>query len=175
MARDRKWSSRARRDFREREDYRKRRGEEDRYKKRDGDETNDRGRKDYRQDNESATERARDAVEDRREERGWYDEIEDRLRNGDENTDYDGLYNELRERYEWYEEELDRFDADYDDLMREVDKLRNDNRRYFMRGSARDYDKPGISAIEKEQNEDIREDGEDLSFDDLWKKAKKGD
>ena len=35
-ARSRKWSSRARRDFDEREDYRKKEGEEDRYEKRDG-------------------------------------------------------------------------------------------------------------------------------------------
>ena len=34
-ARSRKWSSRARRDFDEREDYRKKEGEEDRYEKRD--------------------------------------------------------------------------------------------------------------------------------------------
>lgn len=173
-AKSREWSRRARRDFDEREDYRRRRGEEDRYEKKDDDETDNRGRRDERQDNESPTRREEDARRDRREERGWYDDIEDQLRNGDENTDYDGLYKQLRERYEWYEEELDRYDADYDDLMAEVDKLRNDNRRYMMRGSRRD-DRPGRDEIEREQDEDIRDDGKEMSFDDLWKKAKKED
>lgn len=140
-ARSREWSRRARRDFDEREDYRRRNDE--------------------------------DAREDRREERGWYDKIEDQLRNGTDETDYDGLYQQLRERFEWYEEELDRYDADYDDLMAEVDKLRNDNRRYRMRGS-RD-DRPGKEEMEREQKEDIKDDGKELSFDDLWKKAEKED
>ena len=80
---------------------------------------------------------------------------------------------QLREKFEWYEEELDRYDSDYDDLMAEVDKLRNDNRRYRMRGS-RD-DRPGKEEMEREQKEDIKDDGEELSFDDLWKKAEKED
>lgn len=169
-ARSREWSRRARRDFDEREDYRRRNDEEDRYRRKDDDETDRRGRRDERQDNER---RSEDAREDRREERGWYDKIEDQLRNGTDETDYDGLYQQLREKYEWYEEELDRYDADYDDLMAEVDKLRNDNRRYRMRGS-RD-DRPGKEEMEREQNEDIKDDGKELSFDDLWKKAEKED
>ena len=159
-ARSREWSRRARGDFDEREDYRKSNDEEDRYRRKDGD----------RQDNER---RSEDAREDRREERGWYDKIEDQLRNGTDETDYDGLYQQLREKYEWYEEELDRYDADYDDLLAEVDKLRNDNRRYRMRGS-RD-DRPGKEEMEREQKEDIKDDGKELSFDDLWKKAEKED
>ncbi|UWG68361.1 MAG: scaffolding protein [Bacteriophage sp.] len=153
--RSREWSRRARRDFDEREDYRRRNDEEDRYRRKDDDE------------------RSEDAREDRREERGWYDKIEEQLRNGTDETDYDGLYQQLRERFEWYEEELDRYDADYDDLMAEVDKLRNDNRRYRMRGS-RD-DRPGKEEMEREQKEDIKDDGKELSFDDLWKKAEKED
>lgn len=159
-ARSREWSRRARRDFDEREDYQKRKDEEDRYRREYGDQ----------QDNEK---RSEDAREDRREERGWYDTIEDQLRNGTDETDYDGLYQQLREKYEWYEEELDRYDADYDDLVAEVDKLRNDNRRYRMRGS-RD-DQPGKEEMEREQKEDIKDDGKELSFDDLWKKAEKED
>ena len=155
-ARSREWSRRARRDFDEREDYRRRNDEEDRYRRKDDDER-----------------RSEDAREDRREERGWYDKIEDQLRNGTDETDYDGLYQQLREKYEWYEEELDRYDADYDDLLAEVDKLRNDNRRYRMRGS-RD-DRPGKEEMEREQKEDIKDDGKELSFDDLWKKAEKED
>lgn len=155
-ARSREWSRRARRDFDEREDYRRRNDEEDRYRRKDDDEK-----------------RSEDAREDRREERGWYDKIEDQLRNGTDETDYDGLYQQLRERFEWYEEELDRYDADYDDLMAEVAKLRNDNRRYRMRGS-RD-DRPGKEEMEREQKEDIKDDGKELSFDDLWKKAEKED
>ena len=173
-ARSRRWSSRARRDFDEREDYRKRRDEEDRYKKKDDDETEDGGRKDERQDNDTPERREEDARRDRREERGWFDDIVDQFRNGDESIDYDGLFKQLRERYEWYEEELDRYDADYDDLMAEVDRLRNDNRRYFMREGRRD-DKPSEELIKKEQNKDIRDDGKEMSFDDLWKKAKKED
>nr|UVY03789.1 MAG: hypothetical protein [Bacteriophage sp.] len=169
-ARSREWSRRARRDFDEREDYRRRNDEEDRYRRKDDDETDRKGRRDERQDNER---RSEDAREDRREERGWYDKIEDQLRNGTDETDYDGLYQQLRERFEWYEEELDRYDADYDDLMAEVDKLRNDNRRYRMRGS-RD-DRPGKEEMEREQKEDIKDDGKELSFDDLWKKAEKED
>lgn len=165
-ARSRSWSSRVRRDFDEREDYRRRRGEEDRYEKKDDDETERKGRKD-----ENPERRESDARRDRREERGWFDDIEDRLRNGDENTDYDGLFKQLRERYDWYEEELDRYDANYDDLMAEVDRLRNDNRRYFMREGRRD-DRPSEDTIRKEQNEDIRDDGKEMTFDDLWKKAK---
>lgn len=159
-ARSREWSRRARRDFDEREDYRKRNDEEDRYRRKDDDP----------QDNKK---RSEDAREDRREERGWYDDIEDQLRNGTDETDYDGLYQQLREKFEWYEEELDRYDADYDDLMAEVDKLRNDNKRYRMRGS-RD-DRPGKEEMEREQKEDIKDDGKELSFDDLWKKAEKED
>lgn len=159
-ARSREWSRRARRDFDEREDYRKRNDEEDRYRRKDDDP----------QDNEK---RSEDAREDRREERGWYDDIEDQLRNGTDETDYDGLYQQLREKFEWYEEELDRYDADYDDLMAEVDKLRNDNKRYRMRGS-RD-DRPEKEEMEREQKEDIKDDGKELSFDDLWKKAEKED
>lgn len=155
-ARSREWSRRARRDFDEREDYRRRNDEEDRYRRKDDDER-----------------RSEDAREDRREERSWYDKIEDQLRNGTDETDYDGLYQQLREKFEWYEEELDRYDSDYDDLMAEVDKLRNDNRRYRMRGS-RD-DRPGKEEMEREQKEDIKDDGEELSFDDLWKKAEKED
>lgn len=155
-ARSREWSRRARRDFDEREDYRRRNDEEDRYRRKDDDEK-----------------RSEDAREDRREERGWYDDIEDQLRNGTDETDYDGLYQQLREKFEWYEEELDRYDADYDDLMAEVDKLRNDNKRYRMRGS-RD-DRPGKEEMEREQKEDIKDDGKELSFDDLWKKAEKED
>lgn len=155
-ARSREWSRRARRDFDEREDYRRRNDEEDRYRRKDDDEK-----------------RSEDAREDRREERGWYDKIEDQLRNGTDETDYDGLYQQLRERFEWYEEELDRYDADYDDLMAEVAKLRNDNRRYRMRGS-RD-DRPGKEEMEREQKEDIKDDGKELSFDDLWKKTEKED
>ena len=153
-ARSRAWSSRARRDFDEREDYRKRRGEEDRYERKDSDDT-ERGRRDERQNNESPG--------------GWYDDIERQFREGDENTDYDGLYKQLRERFEWYEEELDRYDADYDELIGEVDRLRNDNRRYMMRGTARRD--PGKDTAIEEQDEDIKEDGKELSFDDLWKKA----
>lgn len=155
-ARSREWSRRARRDFDEREDYRRRNDEEDRYRRKDDDEK-----------------RSEDAREDRREERGWYDKIEDQLRNGTDETDYDGLYQQLRERFEWYEEELDRYDADYDDLMAEVAKLRNDNRRYRVRGS-RD-DRPGKEEMEREQKEDIKDDGKELSFDDLWKKTEKED
>ena len=99
-ARSREWSRRARRDFDEREDYRRRNDEEDRYRRKDDDETDRRGRRDERQDNER---RSEDAREDRREERGWYDKIEDQLRNGTDETDYDGLYQQLREKYEWYE------------------------------------------------------------------------
>lgn len=161
-ARSREWSRRARRDFDERE--------EDRYRRKDDDETDQRGRRDERQNDER---RSEDAREDRREERSWYDKIEDQLRNGTDETDYDGLYQQLREKFEWYEEELDRYDSDYDDLMAEVDKLRNDNRRYRMRGS-RD-DRPGKEEMEREQKEDIKDDGEELSFDDLWKKAEKED
>lgn len=167
-ARSRAWSSRARRDFDEREDYRKRRGEEDRYERKDSDDT-ERGRRDERQNNESPERREEDARRDRREERGWYDDIERQFREGDENTDYDGLYKQLRERFEWYEEELDRYDADYDELIGEVDRLRNDNRRYMMRGTARRD--PGKDTAIEEQDEDIKEDGKELSFDDLWKKA----
>lgn len=170
-ARSRSWSSRVRRDFDEREDYRRRRGEEDRHEKKDDDETERKRRKDERQDNENPERREYDARRDRREERGWFDDIEDRLRNGDENTDYDGLFKQLRERYDWYEEELDRYDANYDDLMAEVDRLRNDNRRYFMREGRRD-DRTSEDTIRKEQNEDIRDDGKEMTFDDLWKKAK---
>lgn len=155
-ARSREWSRRARRDFDEREDYWKRNDEEDRYRRKDDDEK-----------------RSENAREDRREERGWYDDIEDQLRNGTDETDYDGLYQQLREKFEWYEEELDRYDADYDDLMAEVDKLRNDNKRYRMRAS-RD-DRPGKEEMEREQKEDIKDDGKELSFDDLWKKAEKED
>lgn len=169
-ARSREWSRRARRDFDEREDYRRRNDEEDRYRRKDDDETDQRGRRDERQNDER---RSEDAREDRREERSWYDKIEDQLRNGTDETDYDGLYQQLREKFEWYEEELDRYDSDYDDLMAEVDKLRNDNRRYRMRGS-RD-DRPGKEEMEREQKEDIKDDGEELSFDDLWKKAEKED
>lgn len=159
-ARSREWSRRVRRDFDEREDYRKRNDEEDRYRRKD----------DERQGNEK---RSEDAREDRLEERGWYDKIEDQLRNGTDETDYDGLYQQLREKYEWYEEELDRYDADYDDLMAEVDKLRNDNRRYRMRGSK--DDRPGKEEMEREQKGDIKDDGKELSFDDLWKKTEKED
>lgn len=169
-ARSREWSRRARRDFDEREDYRRRNDEEDRYRRKDDDETDQRGRRDERQNDER---RSEDAREDRREERSWYDKIEDQLRNGTDETDYDGLYQQLREKFEWYEEELDRYDSDYDDLIAEVDKLRNDNRRYRMRGS-RD-DRPGKEEMEREQKEDIKDDGEELSFDDLWKKAEKED
>ena len=168
--RSREWSRRARRDFDEREEYRRRNDEEGRYRRKDDDETDRRGRRDERQDNEKRSEDARDG---RREERSWYDDIEDQLRNGTDETDYDGLYQQLREKFEWYEEELDLYDADYDDLMAEVDKLRNDNKRYRMRGS-RD-DRPGKEEIERKQKEDINDDGKELSVDDLWKKSEKED
>lgn len=175
-ARSRSWSSRARRDFDERENYSKRRDEEDCYKKKDYDETEDRGRKDERQDNDTPERREEDARRERREERGWFDDIEHQFRNGDESTDYDRLFKQLRERYEWYEEELDRYDADYNNLMAEVDKLRIDNRRYFMREGRRDDSLlPSEELIKKEQDKDIRDDGKEMSFDDLWKKAKKED
>lgn len=159
MARRGGWSPRARRDFDEREEYRNRNDEEDRYKKKDEVE-------------ESEGRRAENAIKDRREERGWYDDIESKLRNPDDNTDYDGLYSQLRERYEWYEEELDRYDADYDNLMAEVERLRRENTRYFMRASQQRNDPyKNEDTPTGEQDEDIRDDGEPKSFDELWKKA----
>lgn len=156
------WSTRARRDFEELEDYRRRNDEKDRYEKRDEREETDEGEGRGRED----------AMRDRREERGWYDDIERQLRNPDDNTDYDGLYNQLRERYEWYEEELDRYDADYDNLMAEVDRLRRENTRYFMRAAQQRNDPyPNEDRPDKEQDEDIRDDGEPKTFDELWKKA----
>lgn len=162
MAR-RSWSSRARRDFREREEYRKSRDEEDRYKKKSP----------YSEDNsDSADKRRRDAREDRVEERG-YEEDEYRLdseerenllmqiRNAGPDDDVDDYIDRLRREYDYYERELDRYDADYDDLMVQVDDLRRDNARYMMREGR---------TIKEQQSEDIKEDGDPKTFDELFRK-----
>lgn len=159
------WSRRARRDFDERREYRRERGEEDRYVKR-GDSTRD--------DKRSPRELEEDAREDRREERGYredewseddFDNYLMQIRNASPDDNVDDAISRLRERYDYYERELDRYDADYDDLMAEVDRLRRDNRRYMMRESA----KREGDALENQQRTDIIEDGEPKDFDDLWK------
>lgn len=165
MAR-RTWSPRARRDFREREEYRKSRGEKDRYEKRDDDREDDR-----RDEVEDSDERRRDAREDRMEERGFAeneyrldaDERENllmQIRNASPDDDVDEYLDRLRREYDYYERELDRYDADYDDLMAQIDDLRRDNARYMMREGRE---------IKKQQTDDIKEDGEPKTFDELFK------
>lgn len=188
------WSKRAREDFDERKEYRKERGEKDRYEKKDEppgerddlrssdrkeDKSSDNSdrepdREERRDDNRSPRELEEAAKEDRREERGYYedewkeDDFEyylSQIRNASPDDNVDDAIKRLRERYDYYERELDRYDADYDDLMAEVERLRKDNRRYMMRDSVR---REGREA-ERMQDQDIKQDGEPQTFDDLWK------
>ena len=190
----RTWSSRARRDFTEREDYRKREGEEDRYKKRDSDrgvekrreddreerrdDRRETRREDERDDSRSDERRERDAREDRRDERGfWWDLDDDKveagdvinsltnIRNAGPEEDVEDELEGLRRRYDYYEAELDRYDADYDELMNRYKRLADDNRRYMMR-DARDEGRE----VDRTQDVDIKDDGEIMDYDDLWKK-----
>lgn len=175
VARSRSWSSRARRDFDEREDYRKRKDEKDRYEsddRKDGRETRDR---EERSDRRSDRELERDAREDRMEERGYYHDEErlspeDReallmeIRNANPDDDVNEKLDRLRREYDYYERELDRYDADYDDLIAEMNRLKEDNRRYMMRDARKDLD-----TTEERQDKDIRQDNDaEKSFDDLW-------
>lgn len=155
------WSKRAREDFDERKEYRKERGEEDRYKKKDDEREEDR------------EETAEDAREDRRDERGYEwgeDDLEAdlmQLRNASPDENVDEALDRLRARYNWYEEQYDRLDRGYAEMYDEVDKLRRENRRYMMRdsyGEARRAER----AIKESQNKDIVEDGEIQSIDELW-------
>lgn len=179
----RTWSSRARRDFREREEYRKRNDEEDRYKKRDSGRREERrtdreSERDERDREERSDERReRDAREDRREERGYWWDLDDdevdagdvknsliNIRNAGPDDDVDRELDALTRRYDYYEAELDKYDADYDELMRRYDKLLEDNRRYMMRDTGDEG-----RELKRQQDKDIREDGEPKTFDDLWK------
>lgn len=155
----RTWSARARRDFREREDYRKRNDEKDRYEKRDSD------RRDYRRDDED---RERDARRDRREERGFYDDYtrEDyeadliALRDSAPDSDSGEILDRLRARYDWYEQELDKYDADYDDLMKRWDRLSRRDQDNVLRET---------SKVKDAQMEDIKNDNKLKTFDEMWK------
>lgn len=153
----RTWSSRARRDFREREEYRKRNDEKDRYEKRD-----------------SRDDRSEDAREDRREERGYwdsYDEYENTLmniRNAGPDDSVDDQLDRMRESYRYIESELDRYDADYDYLMERYRRLADDNTKRMMRDAVDDAYEEG-EVVDRQQNKDIKQDGEDLSYEDLWK------
>ena len=102
-ARSRSWSSRARRDFDEREDYRKRKDD-----KKDGRETRDR---EERNDRRSDRELERDAREDRMEERGYYHD-EERL----SPEDREALLMEIRNANpdDDVNEKLDRLRREYD-------------------------------------------------------------
>lgn len=178
----RSWSARARRDFREREEYRKERGEEDRYKKRDsGNDYEDRD--DVRRgDGGEVPERSeedveRDAREDRREERGYeYDDerlprdvreamLMD-LRNASPDDDVDDRIDRLRREFDYYEQELDRYDSDYDRALAQLDAMRRENRRYMMRDSGREEQKEEIKDF---LEADIRDDQEYQSYKDAWK------
>lgn len=164
----RSWSARARRDFREREEYRKERGEEDRYKKKDS------GRREERREDGRSEERIQeDARRDRREERGYFSDLDDyeatlmNIRNAGPDDDVDEELDRLRRSYDFYEAELDKYDADYDELMRRYERIRDDNRRYMMRDSVDDAREEGRE-IERQQDDDIKLDGENLSYKDLW-------
>lgn len=82
------------------------------------------------------------------------------IRNADPSENIDDVIARLRSRYEYYEQELDKYDADYDELMGELSKLRNDNTSNFLSQTA---------SVEKEQKTDIKEDGDPKDFEDLWK------
>lgn len=161
----RSWSERARRDFREREEYRKRNGEKDRYEKKD---SRDDDREERGDRKETARQREEEAREDRREERGYRDDEWDddymndlmQIRNAGPDDDVDDTLERLRSRYDYYERELDRYDADYDDLMAKYDRLRKDNQRYMLREGRE---------IDRQQDKDIKSDGEIKDFDDLFK------
>lgn len=148
-----KWSSRARRDFKEREEYRKRNDEKDRYEK---------------------SGESKDEKEDKEEK--YYDLTPDEvmkadvratllnIRDSNPGVDVNREIEKLLRKYYYYEEELDKYDSDYDDLMKQYEKLKEDNRRYMLRATNND-----IRAIDKSQEQDIKEDNEIKSYDDLWK------
>lgn len=152
-----KWSERDREDFDEREEYREEHGEKDRYEKKD----------------DEKEETAEDAREDRRDERGYEwgeDDLEAdlmQLRNASPDENVDEALDRLRARYSWYEEQYDRLDHGYAEMYEEVDKLRKENRRYMMKDSYEEARK-AERAIRDSQKEDIVEDGEIQSIDDLW-------
>lgn len=162
----RKWSRRARRDFDERRDYRRRRGEIDRYERQDASRTED----PYRREADADRDEKEAARYDRLSERGYdYMGPEDReallmqIRNAGPDDDVDDALSRLRQEYDYYEMELDDYDADYDRVVSEIERLRNDNRRYMMRESSEG------AVIKEQQNEDIRQDGHGpKSFDTLW-------
>lgn len=176
------WSKRAREDFDEREEYRKENDEKDRYEKR-GSDTELRGGEKSKEGaggetpERSEREMARDAREDRREERGYFDDYrrmnrEERegllieLRNAGADDDVDDKLDRLRKEYDYYEGELDKYDADYDRLMEELRRVRRDNQRYMLRG-----DRGRREEEEKVQDrfkKDIRDDQNVQSYDDLW-------
>lgn len=164
----RSWSARARRDFREREEYRKRNDEKDRYEKRDSDDRRDDRR------SRSDEELRRDAREDRREERGWWNDYDDyeaylmEVRNAGPDDDVDEKLERLRRSYDYYEAELDKYDADYDELMRKYKEVVEDNRKYMMRDAVDDGREEG-RVVDKQQNDDIVQDGEEMTYEDLWK------
>lgn len=151
------WSAEARRDFREREDYRRRHGELDRYRKRE----------DYSDDEYNR--RLMDARLDRIEERGWekdsYDFENDlmQVRNADpENGDHEEALDRLRARYAYVESRLDEYDADYDYLMARYTRLKEDALDSISRATAQ---------ITKTHDEGMNEDDNPpKTWDDLWER-----
>lgn len=147
------WSERARQDFREREDYRKKHGELDRYRKRG----------DY--DNKTYHERLVDARLDVEESRDWEDDAFDmdaaltQIRNAGPDDDVSADISRLRARYDYIESKLDRYDADYDYLMANYAALKDYSVSKLMSQGAE---------IKETQLENIKEDGEPRSYDDLW-------
>lgn len=148
------WSETARRDFREREDYRKKHGELDRYRKRG----------DY--SDEDYNSRLVDARLDNVESRDWEDDAFDmdntlmQIRNAGPDDDVSDSLARLRARYDYIESKLDRYDADYDYLMANYDALKDYSVSKLMSQG---------TEIKEEQLENIREDGKPKSYDDLWK------
>lgn len=162
-----KWSNRARRDFKERAEYRKENDEKDRYEKKESERSDN--------DSKSESERSKDAKEDRMEERGWARMgAEDReallmdIRNANPDEDVNEKLDRLRAEYSYYEEELDRYDADYDNLMNELNRLRRDNQRYMLRQGT--DAREDLDEAKDRQDRDIEQDNSaEGDFDSLWK------
>lgn len=149
------WSEQARRDFKEREDYRKKHGELDRYRKRG----------DY--DEKSYHSRLVDARLDTDESREWERDEFDmentlmQIRNAGPDDDVTAHLARLRARYDYIESRLDQYDADYDYLMANYAALKDYSVSKLMSQG---------SVLKQEQNENIKEDSRPKTFDDLWVK-----
>lgn len=99
------------------------------------------------------------------ESRDWEDDAFDmdaaltQIRNAGPDDDVSADISRLRARYDYIESKLDRYDADYDYLMANYAALKDYSVSKLMSQG---------SEIKETQLENIKEDGEPRSYDDLW-------